>query len=147
VSKRHINEEEQKNLDLTDIRDRFILYLITKFEYLNIKQLSKLQNQEPAFEKLISLCKNSPNKTYKKADKKQTCYHYRQGLLIKTHINEAEIVRYQMALPKVAVIDLLIILHRKHSHLGRQKLEAKFAEHYFCANPKEYIPIVYFRTL
>ena len=142
VSKRHINEEEQKNLDLTDIRDRFILYLITKFEYLNIKQLSKLQNQEPTLEKFITQCKNSPNKTYKKADKKQTCFHYRQGLLIKSHINEAEIIRYQMALPKVAVIDLLIILHRKHSHLGRDKLEAKFSEHYFCSNLTEYTDMV-----
>ena len=38
-----IFEEEQKYLDLTDI-----------------KQLFKLQNQEPAFEKFISLCKNYP---------------------------------------------------------------------------------------
>ena len=40
VSRRNINEETISNLDLSNIEDRFIQFLINKFEYLNLKQLS-----------------------------------------------------------------------------------------------------------
>ena len=134
VSRRNINEETISNLDLSNIIDRFIQFLITKFEYLNLKQLSVLQCQEPQLANLVAKCKANPRKIYKLSDKKKTKYHYRQGLLIKSFISETELVRYQVALPQVAVVDLLIILHRKHSHLGREKLDAKFSENYFCFN-------------
>ena len=75
-------------------------------------------------------------------DKKQTCYYYHQGLLIKSFIDETELVKYEMALPKVAVVDLLIILQRKHSHLGHKKIDAKFSENYFCYKLHEYITMV-----
>jgi hypothetical protein len=107
-----------------------------------MKQLSILQNKEPAFENLIALCRKSPEKIFKKADMKDTTYHYRQGLLVKSHINESTLVRYQIALPRCAVVDLLIILHRKYSHLGIRKLEAKFSEHYFCPNLRQYVTTI-----
>ena len=88
------------------------------------------------------MCKANPRKEHRLFNKRQTTYHYQQGLLIRSFIDETELVKYQMALPQVAVIDLLIILHRKHSHLGREKLDAKFSENYFCFNLNEYITMV-----
>ena len=101
VSRRNINEETISNLDLSNIVDRFIQFLTNKFEYLNLKQLSVLQRQEPQLANLVAKCKANLNKIHKLSDKKKTKYHYRQGQLIKSFISETELVRYQVALPQV----------------------------------------------
>ena len=142
VSGQGVSSTFQSELDVTDIKHRFLKFVITKFPLLDMSQLQELQSKDTHFQQIIEKCKLSQNLQWVK--KNGVSFHLIKNILIR--ICERPIINdsYQLCLPKVSIVDQLIFIHRSilKSHLGVKRLVQEFSEIFFNPHTETYAKMV-----